>query len=90
MSQQPLGQDEGLQAHLPALVSQAWPLTHDVQVAPAVPHAVVVWLACARHVPFDWQQPFGHEAGVQTHLPVASQVWPAAHAVQAPPWVPHA
>jgi hypothetical protein len=41
-------------------------------------------------VPFAWQQPFGQDAAVPTHLPVASQDWPAAQAAHAPPWLPHA
>jgi hypothetical protein len=46
--------------------------------------------AYATQVPFGWQQPAGQDAGVQPHAPVALQVWPAAHATQAPPWLPHA
>ena len=34
------------------------------------------------------QQPFGHEVALQTQAPPLEQVWPVAHAVQAPPFVP--
>ena len=88
-SQQPFGQVVALQAHFPAAVSQVCPDAQAAQAAPAVPHAVVDWPAWARQAPFVWQQPFGQEAGVQAHLPVASQVWPDAQAAQAPPPLPH-
>ena len=87
--QQPFGQEAGVQAHLP-VASQVWPAAQAAHAAPAVPQPVVDWAAWATQVPFVWQQPFGHEAGVQTHFPVASQVWLAAQAAHAPPWLPHA
>jgi len=88
-SQQPFGQVVGLQTHLPAFVSHVCPVAQAAHIAPAVPHAFIDWPVWARHAPFGWQQPPGQEAGVQTHVPVASQVAPVAHAVQAAPWLPH-
>jgi hypothetical protein len=87
-SQQPFGHEVGLQTHRPA-ASHAWPEAHAAQAAPAVPQVAAAWLAYGTQVPFDWQQPFGQDADVQAHLPVASQVCPAAHAAHAPPAVPH-
>jgi hypothetical protein len=88
-SQQPFGHEVGLQTHVPA-APHVCPDAHGPQLAPAVPHAFADWPAYRRHVPLVWQQPLGHEAGAQVHLPVASQVWPAAHGAQALPWLPHA
>lgn len=48
---------------------------------PQVPVAEV------RHWPVESQQPFAHEAALQTHAP-PEQVWPVAQAVQALPPVP--
>jgi hypothetical protein len=59
------------------------------QALPAEPHAVVDCADSATQRPCESQQPLGHDVGLQTHLPVASQVWPAAHAAQAAPAVPH-
>ena len=88
-SQQPFGHEVGLQTQRPA-VSQAWPVAHAAQAAPAVPQAAAAWPALGTQVPFDWQQPFGQDAGVQAHLPVASQVCPAARRCTRRPWLPHA
>jgi hypothetical protein len=43
-SQQPFGQEVGLQTHRPP-ASQAWPVAHAAQVAPAVPQVPIDWLA---------------------------------------------
>jgi len=88
-SQQPFGQEAGVQTQVPD-GPHACPEAHDPQPAPAVPHAFVDWAAYIKQLPFVWQQPFGHDAGVQTHLPVASQVCPVAQAAQALPWLPQA
>jgi hypothetical protein len=83
-SQQPFGHEVGLHTQAPA-APHVCPDAHGPQPAPAVPQAFVDWPAWGRQVPFAWQQPLAHEAGVQTHLPVASQVCPAAQGAQAPP-----
>jgi hypothetical protein len=88
-SQQPFGHDAGVQTHVPA-GPQVCPDAHAPQTAPAAPHAPGDWPAYIRHVPLAWQQPLGHDAGVQAHLPVASQVWPVTHGAQALPWLPQA
>jgi len=58
------------------------------QALPAEPHAVADCADSATQRPCESQQPFGHDVGLQTHLPDVSQVCPAAHAVQAAPAVP--
>jgi len=87
-SQQPPGHEVGLQTHVPA-GPHACPAAHGAHAAPAVPHVPVACAAYATHVPFAWQQPDGHDAGVQAHFPVASHVWPAVHGAHALPWLPH-
>ncbi len=79
--QQPDGQVSGV--HITqAPCGQLCIAGHCVQRAPPVPHtpgAVPAWQAS-----FASQQPLGHEAALQTHLP-PEQTWPTAHAAS-----PHA
>ena len=88
-SQHPFGHDVGLQTQVPA-APHACPLAHAAHALPAAPQVVADCAANATQVPFAWQQPPGQDAGVQAHLPVASQVCPPAQAAQATPWLPHA
>ena len=88
--QQPAVQDVALQTHWPLVVSHAWPEAHAAHAAPPAPQPPLVSLASFTHESPS-QQPSGHEAGLQTHLPWAvSHVWPAAHATQAAPTAPQA
>jgi len=82
--QQPV-QDVVLQAHCPLL--QAWPVAQAMQAAPPVPQVAEaeVW-----HWPLLSQQPFGHDAASQTHLPCALHSWWVAHAAHEPPLAPQA
>jgi hypothetical protein len=88
-SQQPFGHEVGLQTHVPA-DPHACPDAQAPQLAPAAPQAFMDWPAYSRQVPFAWQQPFAQEADVQAHLPVVSQVWPAAQGAHAAPALPQA
>jgi hypothetical protein len=93
LSQQPFGQVVRVHSHLPpgtTRMVQTCPAAHGAQAAPPVPHASLNWPPFMRQVPFGWQQPAGHDAGVQAHFPVPSQACPAAHGAQAAPWLPHA
>jgi hypothetical protein len=53
---------------------------------PLLPQAAFVG---GTHCPVASQQPDGHDAPLHAHAPWA-QVWPAAHAMQVAPAVPHA
>ena len=57
-----------------------------MHAAPLVPQVAV---AEVRHWPVESQQPFGHEAALQTQAPCALQAWFAAHATHCPPFAPH-
>ena len=86
----PLAQ-QPLQLMLPQLQApllHVWPDAHMPQALPAEPHAVADCADSATQRPCESQQPYGHDVGLQTHLPVVSQVCPAAHAAQAAPAVP--
>jgi hypothetical protein len=75
------------QLHAPLL--HACPEAHIPQALPPDPHAVGPWFAMVTHVA-PLQQPPGHDAGVQVHLPVVvSQAWLAAHPAHATPAAPH-
>jgi hypothetical protein len=88
--QQPPGHEDALQTHCPVLVLHAWPEAQPAQLAPAVPHEVLVWEAHASHVPLVVQQPLGHEVALHPHCPVlVLQAWPDAHALHVAPPAPH-
>lgn len=91
--QQPLGHEFASQTQPCAdwLHSRFWP--HPLQVAPPVPHDVLVWEAYGSHVPVGppLQHPPGHEVASQTH-PCDDLLHsvPVAHVVQLDPLAPHA
>ncbi len=87
--QQPVAHEAALQVHWPVEVSHVWPEAQAAQAAPPVPHPPLVSFASGTHEAPS-QQPDAHEVALQTHSPVAlSHVWPAAHATQAGPPLPH-
>jgi hypothetical protein len=70
---------------------QAWPEEHAPQAFPPEPQALVDCADVATQLPPVSQQPFGHEAGVQTQVPEVPQVcplWQLPHAAPAAPQVP--
>lgn len=85
LAQHPL-HDVPPQLQAPAL--HAWPPAQVPHELPADPHALVDWSAVRTHV-VPWQQPPGHEEGVQVHAPAALHVWLAPHVPHATPPVPH-
>jgi hypothetical protein len=87
--QQPFGHEDALHAHCPDVTSHCCPDAHPEQVAPLLPHEANDSEADASQVPFDVQQPLGHEAALQTHAPLPLHVWPVAHAPHVPPLAPH-
>jgi hypothetical protein len=71
-----------LHVHVPLVVSQT-PFPHAEQVAPLVPHEAGDSDAQGWQLPAEppLQHPEGHEAALQTQLPVLmSQPWPLVHA----------
>jgi hypothetical protein len=63
-----------------------------MHAAPPVPQLVVAdWLAYGTQVPLlvAVQQPDGHDAALQTQVPVPSQVCPVEHVEHAAPFTPH-
>jgi len=54
-----------------------------------VPHELLDWPEYASHDPLDVQQPMGHDAASQTHVPAAPQAWPDGQPEHARPPVPH-
>ena len=88
--QQPIVHVVGSQLQAPLVLSQSCPVPHGEQAAPAVPQEVGDSDAHGWHVPFDVQQPFGHEVASQTQVPlVLSHSWPIGHIAHATPPVPH-
>jgi hypothetical protein len=67
---------------------QAWPDAHVPHALPADPQALGDWLAGRTQVA-PWQQPPGHEEGVQVQVPALPQAWSAAHDPHAAPPAPH-
>jgi hypothetical protein len=93
--QQPLAHEVPSQMHWPEVaspeVSQRRFAAQPPQVAPAVPHEVLLSFAHASHVPVGppLQQPFGHEVASHTHWPVAVlHSVPEGHAAQFAPLEP--
>ncbi len=89
--QQPVGQVVASQVQVPLVVSQS-PFEHAAQVAPAVPHELPDCEPHGSHVPPvpPLQQPFGHDAASQMHVPLlVLHSRPVPHAEQLPPAVPH-
>jgi hypothetical protein len=84
ISQQPSGQEDGLQTHLP-LASHVCPTAHAMQAVPGAPHASRVGVTQAPvfvqqpvvHVGPHWQAPWLHAC-------------PGAHATQRDPAAPQA
>ncbi len=69
------------QEHTPFV--HACPLPHPgEQLAPAVPHDVVDCAEYGTHAPLAEQQPSGHDAALQTHVPAAPHVRPLLPTVQ--------
>jgi hypothetical protein len=82
-SQQPLGQDVGLQTQAPA--EHVVPVAHVLHIVPPVPQVImpgVVW-----QWPLESQQPLGQEVGLQTQLPF-EQVVPVPQTTHAMPLIP--
>ena len=85
--QQPLAHEVASQTHCPVALLHSWPVAQDPQAAPLVPHEPLDSEAYGSQV-LPLQQPFGHDAALQTHAPLL-HVWPAAHAKQFAPPAPH-
>jgi hypothetical protein len=69
------------QLHAPPLHPFARVGLQGAHAAPLIPHALAV--GGATQV-FPLQQPFGQEAGLQTHVPPSAHAWPVAHADPVP------
>jgi len=65
------------------------PLVHEPHALPADPHVAFDWTESATHLLLPSQQPPGHEAGVQAHMPAALHACPVVHEAQAAPRAPH-
>lgn len=85
-AQQPVGQEDALQTHIPVVASQVWPVPHGLQAAPPTPHAVGPGVT---HCPLALQQPVGHEVASQTHFPCELHSWPWPHDWHMVPFRPH-
>jgi hypothetical protein len=91
LPQQPIEQEDGVQAQLPLL--HAWPARHEPQVVAAAPQKLV---DCAWLPPVPWhrpslpQQPIEQEDGVQAHAVPLQEVPVVQGAAQAPPLEPQA
>ena len=86
--QQPFGHDVESHTHWPVVVLHSCPAAQPVHVAPPVPHEPFPSDAYGSHV-LPLQQPLGHEAEVQTHVPVPLHACPVAQAAQLTPPAPH-
>ena len=83
--QQP-AHDEPPHEHTP--LEHVCPPPQPLHAAPPVPHELVDCPEYASQAPPAVQQPFGHDAPLQTHWPAALHVWPPGQAPQAAPPVP--
>lgn len=81
--QQPEGQDEALQTHVPPVL-HVCPEAHPAHAAPLTPQVLLldVW-----HLPELSQHP-EHDVESHTHLPAVVQCCPGEHAEHAAPPVP--
>ena len=78
--------DAGSHVHAPP--AHSWPVLHAEHAAPPLPHLALV--VVVTHVSPS-QQPLGHDAASQTHLPVLpSHSCPWAHATHETPASPQA
>ena len=87
--QQPFGHDVASHTHAP-FVLHSCPGAQAAHAEPPAPHEVLLSEAKSSHVPSAVQQPLGHEVASHTHAPLdVSHSWPAGHATQATPLLPH-
>ncbi len=89
--QQPLGHEVASQTHCPLVLLHSWPVAHEPQLAPPVPHEALDCETNASHVPPvpPLQQPFGQVLASHEQVPLAVSQTLFAQAVQAAPPVPH-
>jgi hypothetical protein len=72
------------QEQVPCEVHRSERLSQAAQALAGAPHAAVDWLAGARQVLDELQQPPGQLPEVQTQMPLLLQTWPATQGLPAP------
>jgi hypothetical protein len=86
-TQHPWAHEVASQTHCP-IPLHSWPVGHAAHMAPAAPQEAFDSPVGASHLSSAVQQP-GHDVPAHEHAP-AIQFSPVAHALHAPPPVPHA